>query len=304
MNVEQLVKYFSTHKGATKRGVKETAHRTHSKVTDVIVAKKRFLSNKTPKHLTFPKILIFDIETAPMKSYVFKMWKENISIDKLIDDWFIICWSAKWLYSTEIMGECLTKEEILNEDDSRIVAELHKLFDEADILIAHNSLGFDIPKCNTRFLINDLPPTSPYKIIDTLKVAQKQFGFSSNKLDSLAVFMHLGDRKLPTDFNLWRGCMEGNQESLDYMFKYNKQDVALLEEVYLKLLPWIKNHPNLGVYTDKPVCSNCGGEIVLDPDKFYYTNINRYPVYRCKECGAYTRGRKSLSSTTLTTIAR
>lgn len=304
MSIDQLVVYFSTNKGALKRGNKSTAKRTHSKLEDVILARKMF--RQRMKIETFPKILVFDIETAPMKAYVWRMWKENISIDQLLDDYFIICWSAKWLYSTEVMGNCVTPKEALNEDDARVVKSLHALFDEADIIIAHNGLQFDVPRVTTRFLCNGLTPPSPYKIVDTLKVAKKQFGFSSNKLDFLAKKFDI-PCKLDTDFELWKKCLEGDKDALAYMYEYNQHDVEILEEVYIKLLPWIKNHPNIGNYTEDFCCSNCGSEdLILVPDKYYYTSVNKYPVYKCEHCGAYTRGRKASpkeGSTPLTSIA-
>ena len=38
----------------------------------------------------FPKILIFDIETAPMRAYVWKRYKENISLEQTISESFML----------------------------------------------------------------------------------------------------------------------------------------------------------------------------------------------------------------------
>jgi len=76
------------------------------------------------------------------------------------------------------MSDIVTSKEVVNEDDERIVNSLWKLFDEADIIIAHNGGNFDIPNMNTRFIVNKLPPPSAYQMIDTLKVARKGFGFT------------------------------------------------------------------------------------------------------------------------------
>jgi len=207
-----------------------------------------------------------------MKAYVWKRWKENISLDQTISEWFLICWSAKWLYSNEVLGDVLTPKEILKEDDSRITLSLWKLFNEADIVVAHNGNNFDIPKMNSRFICNNLPPTTPFISIDTCAISKKQFGFSSNKLDALATYFGF-NHKLDTDFNLWKSCLEGNKEALDYMLSYNKRDVTLLEEVYLKMRPYIKNHPNCSNFIDNiACCSNCGSEsFTLLKDKYYYT---------------------------------
>ena len=101
--------------------------------------------------------------------------------------------------------------------------------------------------------------------------------------------------------------MEGDKEALNYMLKYNKKDVTILEEIYLKLRPWIKNHPNMGnLAGDKEACASCGSSnISLIKGKYYYTNVSKYPLYRCKDCGAISRGRHSIkTSPSITNIGK
>jgi len=121
----------------------------------------------------------------------------------------MISWAAKWLGSQEVLSECLTPEEILEESDDRITKQLWSLMDQADIVIAHNGKRFDVPKMNSRFILAGLPPTSPYIQIDTKEVAAKQFGFSSNKLDALAGYFNI-EHKDDTDFDLWKRCIDGD----------------------------------------------------------------------------------------------
>lgn len=79
---------------------------------------------------SYPKILIFDIETAPLKSYVWRIWKENINPlnGQLQSEWFMLTWSAKWLLEHGVMSDALTPEEIVKEDDSRITKSMYDLF--------------------------------------------------------------------------------------------------------------------------------------------------------------------------------
>ena len=242
------------------------------------------------------KILIFDIETAPMKTFAWGVWKQNLNKDLIIDDWFILTWSAKWLYSNEILNDKLTKQEALNQDDSRIATSLWNLFNEADVVIAHNAIKFDIPRMNTRFILNSLLPPSPYQIIDTLKVAQKEFSFSHNRLDYLGRLFGIG-RKIKTDFELWERSYNGDETALQEMQDYNDQDVILLEDVYLKLRPWIRSHPNMNLYTEDGVCSSCGSRNLREGG-YYRTNVNEYLASQCSDCGAWSRKTKnSLVST-------
>ncbi|MBT9146157.1 MAG: hypothetical protein DDT42_02039 [candidate division WS2 bacterium] len=82
--------------------------------------------------------------------------------------------------------------------------------------------------------------------------------------------------KIKTDFNLWLGCMRGDMPSWNLMVCYNIQDVALLEKLYIKLLPWIKGHANHSLLneTDKPVCPRCGGTH-HHKRGFSYTNASK-----------------------------
>lgn len=256
----------------------------------------KYLNGDSSVVRKLPKILIFDIETAPLQAFVFQksIWKTNVTSEQIMSEWFMLCWSAKWLFNDNIMSDRLTGRESKNEDDKRIVKSLWKLLDEADIVIAHNGDSFDVPNMNTRFVIHGLPPTSPYQTIDTKVVAKRQFGFTHNSLNGLAKIFGFPE-KLDTNFELWKRCVAGDDEALAYMEEYNKGDVELLENIYLKLRPWIKNHPNIGLYVEaeEPVCPNCGSaDLKWVDDKFYYTSTSKFPLFQCK-CGAFGRVRSS-----------
>lgn len=170
-------------------------------------------------------------------------------------------------------------------DDFPIVEKLWALFNEADIIIAHNGDRFDIPKSKTRFIIHGLPPPAPSKTIDTKKIA-KGFGFESNKLDELGRQLGLG-RKLHTGGQaLWDGCRDGEKEAWQLMKRYNKQDVVLLEQVYLKLRGWYKPHTNLGLITRNHSCPNCGSfREQWVRNGFSYKKSGRHQRYSCRNCG-------------------
>lgn len=242
----------------------------------------------------FPKILIFDIETSPMSAYIWGRWKQNVSLDQTISEWFMLSWSAKWLNNPNVMSDVLTPEEVLKENDSRITHSMWQLFNEADIVIAHNGQKFDTPRLNSRFILNGLIPPTPYRQIDTLVVARKEFGFSSNKLDALAGYFGI-EHKSDTNFNLWKRCLAGEQEALDYMEAYNIKDVEILEKVYLKLRPWIKNHPNISLYLENEdeTCPHCGSMNIADTGTYSYTNVSKFSNIRCLDCKGLARRRTS-----------
>lgn len=289
-NVEKILKEFKENPYKVRMGAKKLAKWYKVSIEDVREA-RRLLRNKVKPQA---KVLILDIETSPMKAWVWRRWRENIYIDQTIQEWYMLSWSGKWLGSTEAFGYVLTPEEISKEDDFRILKELHDALNEADIVVAHNGKRFDIPKINTRFILSGLTPTSPYKQIDTLDVAKKQFGFSSNSLDAIATFFGF-DNKDPHDFMLWKECLEGDAASLERLLKYNKKDVEILEQVYLKMRPWIKNHPNVNVILDTQTCPHCGGTSMEKLQSTYSTQHYQYPVYKCSKCGAVFRSKERVS---------
>lgn len=238
------------------------------------------------------KILLFDIETTPLLAFSWGLWEQNISTKAIVQDWHLLTWSAKWIFSGEIISMGLTSEEAKRHDDRRIVSEMWKILNQADIVIGHNSDSFDIRRLNTRFLIHGLPPVKPYKSIDTYKVAKQYFSFSSSKLDYVNECLDL-PQKDHTDLKLWIDCFYGNADALKEMETYNRNDVEILEDLYLKVRPFIRNHPNLNLWTGEnvSVCPNCASE-KLNWDELYYTDTGYYKGYVCLNCGAHGRSRQ------------
>jgi predicted RNA-binding Zn-ribbon protein involved in translation (DUF1610 family) len=81
------------------------------------------------------------------------------------------------------------------------------------------------------------------------------------------------------------------------MQKYCDQDVLCLEQVYLKLRPYIQPHPNVGLYITDNVhsCPSCGShDLDWNKDKVYTTNSNQYHAFRCNSCGSLGRSRTSV----------
>ena len=240
-----------------------------------------------------PNILIFDIETSFYHFVGWGTYKQYIQHYQITKHQYIISWAAKWLYDDEIMSDVVTSEESKNRDDKRILESIHKLLDKADIVIGHNGDRFDLRKLKWRFISEDMEPPSPYKVIDTLKVARREFFAPSYKQDFLTKYFKL-QKKLETNFDLWKDCEAGVQEKLDEMVEYNRHDVIGLEELYLKIRPYMHNHPNLGVLMDRDVCPSCGKEDIIETEAEYITSANRFPVYRCNNCRTpYIRHKKN-----------
>lgn len=235
-----------------------------------------------------PKILIVDIETAPMEVYTWWLWNQTISIEQIKNDWFMLCWSAKWLLWKTINKWVLTKNELKNRDDKRISKDLWKLMDEADIVVAHNWDAFDIKKMNARFIKHWLWIPSPYQTIDTLKVARKNFRMTSNKLDYLCRFLWVWWKLSTWWFELWKNAVEWDMWALWKMAVYCMNDVNILESLYLKLRPYVKWHPNLNLYWEWERCSNCWSTDIKW--KYKYRSMSTvFECWKCQDCWAFIR---------------
>ena len=238
-----------------------------------------------------PKIFLYDIETAPLKAYTWSLWDEVRSTEKVVEDWQILTWAGKWLGERDVYFDA----NIYHGDgtsDTETVTTLHQCIDEADIVVAHNGNKFDIKRMNARFLAAGLGPPSPYRKIDTLVEARKNFAMTSNRLDDLGDFLGVGRKKSTGGFKLWVECLEGNPKSFEKMIKYNQQDVRLLEKVYLKLRPWMNNHPNLGVFNEdgRDTCPKCGSHNIQWRG-YAVTQAARYRRFQCNSCGGWGRSR-------------
>lgn len=242
-----------------------------------------------------PKILFLDIETLPNVSYTWGKYEQNVIAFER--ERCLATFAAKWS-DGEVFAKALPdywSYKPGSYDDKGICADLWKLLDDADVVVAHNGDQFDVRVINARFIVNGLGPPSPYKTVDTKKVAKRAAFFNSNKLDDIGQLLGLG-KKIKTDFDLWLGCIGGNLESWAQMVAYNKQDVLLLESVYKKLLPWAKNHPNLTMLSADAVCPKCGSSDVQFRG-FAITQTRRYRRFQCRICAGWGRETNGHSGT-------
>lgn len=224
-----------------------------------------------------PKILFLDIETTPNVSYTWGKFDQDVIAFK--EEWKLLSISYKWFKGKTFFFGLNTLSE------KELTKLTHALFDEADIIVAHNGDKFDIKKINAKFLQFHLKPPSPYKTVDTLKVLRQVAKLNSNKLNDVGVLLGLGEKVKHSGFDLWLGCMAGNPDSWKQMEKYNKQDVILLQKLYVELLPWIKNHPHFK--DGKKVCPNCQSEN-LENRGYGINQSFKYHRRQCRDCGAWS----------------
>lgn len=179
------------------------------------------------------KTLFLDIETTPMQVYAWGLWDQNISIDQIIKSTEMLCFGARWLGEKKVIFK-----SVHHDGKEEMLKELHKLMDEADVLVGWNSAAFDHKHINREFLEAGMAPPSPVKDLDLMSITKANFLFPSNKLDYVAQKLEVGAKVKHSGFKLWLDCMDGNKKAWKEMKEYQIQDVNLLIDLYDILLPW------------------------------------------------------------------
>lgn len=239
---------------------------------------------------TRPRILFADIETSPIIMAAWTTYEANaVWVER---DTYIMSVAYKWADERSVKTLALPDFPGYQDHkhcDKKLSGELWKILDQADIVIAHNGDSFDIKKINSRLAVHGHKPPSPYKTIDTLKIARRVFKFDSNKLDNLGRYLGEG-RKIPnTGAALWRGCVNGDKASWRTMRRYNAGDVSLLVRVYERLKAWAPHHPNLNLYTGRDGCPTCQSSNIQRRGMNYGKTVVRQR-WLCLDCGASHSG--------------
>jgi DNA polymerase elongation subunit (family B) len=230
------------------------------------------------------RILILDIETTPSLGYVYSLWRQNVGVNQIERVGEMVCMAWKWYGEKKVY---FTSE--WTDGRQGMLDTIWELLDEADVVVHYNGKRFDMPTINREFWHADMLPPSPYQQVDLYQVAKSKFRFLSNKLDFVAADGNLGHKMDTGGFELWLGVIRRQAAAQDKMRKYNRRDVTLTEALYVKMLPWITNHPHVGLIDGDPgACDRCGGHS-FQSRGYAYTRLGMYHRYRCNDCGGWTR---------------
>ena len=275
--------------GKSWRKISELLNKPRSTVSDYLRKEFKGLHVQQGNEEKGPRILIYDIETAPLLAHVWKLWDNNVGLNQIESEWYIMSVAAKWLGEDEVFywdqEDCVPME-----DDSYLLSKLWSLLNEADFVIGQNVKRFDTRKVNARFVLNGFPKPSTYRQMDTMVMAKEQFGFTSNRLewltDKLCPEHKKSKHKAFPGHELWSACLKGNPDAWAEMKSYNIDDILGTEALYNVLSSWDSKLPNFDVYVDG----------ILDmsewvEDGFHYTNLAKYKRYRNIKTGVQRRSR-------------
>lgn len=244
-----------------------------------------------------PKIVLWDVETSGITATTWNLYPEYISYENMIDDWFMISVAWKELGKTKIDAVSVLDDpkrfKKNCKDDYYVIKTVRDALEDVDILIAFNGDRFDTKMFNSRLIAHGLPPLPKIVYIDPLKEVKKVAKFTSHRLDFLSTAL-TGEGKMQTPSGTWKKAMNGDREAITLMARYNKVDVKKLEEVYLKLRPYFKSHPNVATI-DTCNCPTCNSNKTKKDGIRMRASGIRVQTYRCLDCGSHFSDNKTLA---------
>lgn len=256
------------------------------------------------KLITDKKILIWDLETSPALTYTWGLYGQNIAHEYVVEPWSILCVAYKDLGGSKVNTISVFDKDNNNtsldyRDDYLLCKKLREIVSSADILVAHNGDSFDLKMFNTRLIYHGLEPVSPYILtVDTKREAKRVLRAPSHSMDFLCRYFGIGS-KIRTDKYLWLDIISKDssdlekEKAMNKMVKYCAHDIKVNENLYKKLMPYMKSHPNLAT----PNTCNCpkcnSSNVVKNGVKVNKGGISRQE-YICKNCGSYFSSRLSI----------
>jgi len=222
-----------------------------------------------------------------MEALVWATGKQYVGPDNITKAHGIICIAWKWAGAK--VTRCLTWDE--QRCDRTMLEEFVAVMHSADEVVTHNGDRFDTPWIRTRCVLHGIPMSPDFVSIDTLKASRSKLRFPmGNRLDSIARFLDLG-RKMPTGFELWKRVLGGDPAAKRKMVAYCKHDVALLEAVWERLMPYLPAKMNRALHRDE--CPECGSASVIVCKHRVTAQGYAKVQFQCKDCGKFHTVAKS-----------
>lgn len=246
------------------------------------------------------RLLTLDIETKPNVVLLFSLHGEqHIGLEQVIEFGGTICFGAMWHGTNKVMFH-----SDHHDGHEAMVRRAHELMSEADAIITYNGASFDVPHLNWEIEQLGLGPPAPHKNIDLYRTVRQSFRPASKKLAHVSDALGIGQKVKNAGMPLWKACMADDAKAWADMKRYCCQDVRLTDELYDRLLPWIKGHPNVTLTKQhttidtgddgRPLdaCPQCGLPGLVKRG-LEYTAVSVYQRWYCDRrnggCGKYSR---------------
>ena len=242
------------------------------------------LADRAPRG---PRILTIDLERTP-GTVELDVWEPRdfkrinyVHPDRWSELPATLCYSWKWY------GERGTQFASTWDGDD-LAAISWDLFNEADAVVTYNGKRADEKWLKSDWVMAGYGPPSPWKSVDLFVTARREFSFESKSLAHLCSRLGIENKSGHYSIADARAALDGDLKAQSRMRRYNKRDVTVTEGLADRLGPWLREWPNVGVYTGQERCCwRCGSED-FKQDGFTATALTMYALMYC-DCGAWTR---------------
>ena len=165
---------------------------------------------------------IFDIKTTGLKAN----WSH------------MLAWCMKEHGKKTVHSDLLTRKEVRDKNDERIVRSAIKEIEKYDRVVTYYGTRFDIPYTRSRAIYHgiEFPEYRDLYHTDLYFMARSKFCLSSNRLKTICEFFNIPAKDHPMTPELWQRAGAGEEKALNTILTNCKEDVDSTDKVFNLLL--------------------------------------------------------------------
>lgn len=274
-----------------------------------------------------PRVLIYDIETIPMKAWVWRCGDQVIRPNQLLhgfNQYDIICIGYCWNDGKPARVLEWSKED---QNSKNMIEQFDELVKQADYTLGKNSDRFDVKHINTMRLLHDLPPMPEWMMYtdDLEKQMRKHFYLASQGLDYISDLLGHGGKNVmcmqdwidivdgrqllqlerDTDSNNAKGVCKSlygksytqvrrnYKQAMTKMTTYCGKDVEDTRAIWNKVAAHCKPRYNYAAGSAEHICKHCGSKNIK-ANGTRRAGKTIYQQFYCNDHGGYA-GRAPIS---------
>lgn len=218
-----------------------------------------------------PRILIWDLECTGLKA----------------DFGTTLVTGYKWLGEKKVYTPCISDYTTFKNDptdDYGLIRDFIDVFNQADMTVTYFGTGFDKKWFQAKVMEHDLGVLPNTPMADLFYTVKANMALSRKSLQNVGYYLNLATEKTPVEGKIWRRASAGHAPSIKYIKDHCHADVQVLEELYLRLRPWIRQHPRL---VSNEHCFNCGSEHLQNRGRAMTVYTGPRRRLQCQDCGAW-----------------
>lgn len=220
-------------------------------------------------------VLVVDIERWPGLTPIFDQRTRGfIPVTQWQSLPGLLCLAAKW------RGARTTEFLSWWDDPDYMVERSWELYDQAEVVVTYNGIGFDNRHLRTAWLLAGLPEPRPWHDVDLFRVNKSKLGLESRSLNHLCHTLGLDVKSGHYDPAMAFRCLEGSETDQRKMRRYNVGDVKITEQALEAMVHMLPSTVH------RFICP----EPELEENGVYRAPVRDYRLYRCGSCGANVKG--------------